>query len=132
MYIGQANIDLINHNIFEKVFSIKKGERFIAKDGILHNDIKAKNVKILKCITSRKDTELEDYLVLENKDNSEWIDIELNGEDPASYEKLKKEKEELEKKLEEKEAESERTEETEDSKKNSENKKVKETKKNSA
>lgn len=102
MYIGKCNIDLIGHAIFEKTYDLKKDAIFIAKDGVLHNDIKAKNVSILKIITSKPDTELEEYLVFENEENKKWIDIELNGENVKSYEKLKEENEKLKEELEEK------------------------------
>lgn len=102
MYIGKCNIDLIGHNVFEKTYDLKKDSIFIAKDGVLHNDIKAKNVSILKIVTSKPDTELEEYIVFENEENKKWIDIELNGENIQSYEKLKEENEKLKEELEEK------------------------------
>ena len=108
MYIGKCNIDLIGHNVFEKTYDLKKDSIFIAKDGVLHNDIKAKNVSILKIITSKPDTELDEYLVFENEENKKWIDIELNGENISSYENLKDENEELQKRIEELETKEEK------------------------
>jgi len=100
MYIGIANIDLREHSIFEKKYNIKKGERFIAMDGVLHNDIKAKNVSILKIVKDKDDSEMEDYLILENETNSKFIDIEINGENVESYKQLKEENEALKERLE--------------------------------
>lgn len=95
MYIGKANIDLINHKVFEKEYSIKKDERFIARDGVLYNEYRAELITILKNVKSRTDEAVDGYLELENASNKHFIDVELNGEDLASYESLKLENEKL-------------------------------------
>lgn len=105
MYIGKANIDLINHKVFEKEYSIKKDERFIARDGVLYNEYRAELITILKNVKSRDDSDVDGYVELENASNKHFIDVELNGEDLASYESLKLENEKLKSELENKDNE---------------------------
>lgn len=117
MYIGKANIDLINHKVFEKEYNIKKDERFIARDGILFNEYRAELITILKNVKSRTDADVDGYLELENESNKHFIDVELNGENIETYESLKLENEKLKSELENKAkeeatAEAEPTEET--------------------
>lgn len=107
MYIGKANIDLINHKVFEKEYSIKKDKRFIARDGVLYNEYRAELITILKNVKSRTDEDVDGYLELENASNKHFIDVELrlkpafsDGEDLASYESLKLENEKLKSELE--------------------------------
>ena len=82
MYIGKiVNIDLDNLQIFEKVYTLKKGTIFLARDGVLHNQIKADFVKILKHVKSRKDTDLREYVEVQNYENKNFIKKELDKEE---------------------------------------------------
>ena len=91
MYIGEVvNIDLDNLQVFEKVYTLKKGTIFLARDGVLHNQIKADFIKILKHVKSRKDTDLKEYIEVQNDNNKNFIKKELDKEE-NSIEHIKKE-----------------------------------------
>jgi len=82
MYIGEVvNIDLDNLQIFENVYTLKKGTIFLARDGVLHNQIKADFVKILKHVKTKKDTDLKEYIEVQNDENKNFIKKELDKED---------------------------------------------------
>lgn len=109
MFIGIAKLDLVNHNVFEKQYTIKKGQRFLGRDGILFNEYRAEMIDILKTVDSKDDSYLDkEYLELENDANKEYIDVELNGEDAESYKKLKAENEKLKAEEEKRKAEEEK------------------------
>lgn len=102
MFIGVAKIDLINHNVYEKQYTIKKGQRFLARSGIMYNEYRAEMIDILKTVNTRDDDYLDGcYLELENDSNREYIDVELHGEDAESYKQLKAQNEALKKENEE-------------------------------
>ncbi len=114
MFIGIAKLDLINHNVYEKQYTIKKGQRFLARSGILFNEYRAEMIDILKTVDSKDDSYLDkEYLELENDKNKEYIDIELHGEDAESYKKLKAENERLKAEKEKREKEDKEKEEAE-------------------
>lgn len=103
MFIGIANINLEKHKVFEKEYTIRSGERFLARDGVLYSDIKARNVSILKARVEREtDKYLEtEYIAVEDERNADLIDLELNGHSQVSYEKLKEENKALKEKVKE-------------------------------
>ena len=88
MYIGEIIGVKTEYTIFGKKITLKKGSRFLAKNGILRDDIKAKNVKVLKDI-DKKDSEYTDWVTLENDSNKSYIASQLSENPREELEVIK-------------------------------------------
>lgn len=68
-YIGTATADLKDIEVFDKKFSFKKDVRFIARDGVLRNQIIAGNIKVLAETKQFDNKDIEGAVVFENEKN---------------------------------------------------------------
>lgn len=90
MFIAEATIDLKNIKIFDKFFNISASKPFLARDGILHEQIKAGNIIILAESSEVDNSFIDDYISFKNENNKNIFDMLLVGEG-SSRENVEKE-----------------------------------------
>lgn len=111
MFIGIATRDLGDIQVCDRVISFKKDARFYAQDGVLYEQIKAGNIRVLAQSDRIKNDSIEGFIEFENDGNRTDMETLINLGDGEAYRdmrfqvndlkdenyKLKKELEELKK-----------------------------------